>query len=112
MSQEIYQGLLTERAAIRDLYAALQEKFDACMTLAAPKPPRKAWRGQAIRRSPWPFPDRHAGGDAAGFKGPGFALGLQVIGFVDQTRRCRTPMPYNRSSIHKKQLEDASIFDI
>ena len=56
MSQELYQDLLQERAAIRDLYAGLRENFDACITLAAPGAARKAWRGQAIRRSPWPPP--------------------------------------------------------
>ena len=36
MSQAQYQGLLSERQRIREVYAALHTVCDACMTLAAP----------------------------------------------------------------------------
>ncbi|MEC8085222.1 MAG: amidase [Pseudomonadota bacterium] len=85
MSQEIYQGLLTERAAIRDLYAALQEKFDACMTLAAPgaAPQGLAWTGDPA----FTVATSLIGMPAVTLpvlKDQGLPLGLQVIGFVDQ----------------------------
>ena len=85
MSQEIYQGLLTERAAIRDLYAALQEKFDACMTLAAPgaAPQGLAWTGDPA----FTVVTSLIGMPAVTLpvlQDQGLPLGLQVIGFVDQ----------------------------
>ena len=85
MSQEIYQDLLQERAAIRDLYAGLQENFDACITLAAPgaAPKGLAWTGDPA----FTVATSLIGMPAVTLpvlQDQGLPLGLQVIGFVDQ----------------------------
>ena len=65
MSQAQYQGLLSERQRIREVYAALHTVCDACMTLAPPVQRRSVWIGPAIRSLPcrprcWESPASHS----------------------------------------------------
>jgi len=85
MTQEQYQGLLSERQRIRDVYAALHPACDACMTLSAPgaAPLGLEWTGNPIFTVPTsllgvPSLSLPVLGD------DGLPLGLQVIGFRDQ----------------------------
>lgn len=85
MSQETYQGLLEERARIRDLYAALQDHFDVCVTLAAPAaaPIGLNWTGDPA----FTVATSLIGMPAVTLpvlQDQDLPLGLQVIGFVNQ----------------------------
>jgi Asp-tRNA(Asn)/Glu-tRNA(Gln) amidotransferase A subunit family amidase len=85
MTQEQYQGLLTERQRIRDIYAALRAACDACMTLSAPgaAPVGLDWTGNPI----FTVPTSLLGVPSLSlpvFEDDGLPLGLQLIGFADR----------------------------
>ncbi len=85
MTQAQYQGLLSERQRIREVYAALHSACDACMTLAAPgaAPVGLDWTGNPI----FTVPTSLLGVPSLSlpvFKEDGLPLGLQLIGFTDR----------------------------
>ncbi len=85
MTQAQYQGLLSERQRIREVYAALHSACDACMTLAAPgaAPIGLDWTGNSI----FTVPTSLLGVPSLSlpvFKEDGLPLGLQLIGFTDR----------------------------
>jgi Asp-tRNA(Asn)/Glu-tRNA(Gln) amidotransferase A subunit family amidase len=85
MTQEQYQGLLSERQRIRDVYAALHATCDACMTLSAPgaAPLGLDWTGNPI----FTVPTSLLGVPSLSLpvlEDDGLPLGLQLIGFMDR----------------------------
>jgi Asp-tRNA(Asn)/Glu-tRNA(Gln) amidotransferase A subunit family amidase len=85
MTQAQYQGLLSERQRIRDVYATLHPTCDACMTLSAPgaAPLGLEWTGTPI----FTVPTSLLGVLSLSLpvlEDDGLPLGLQVIGFRDQ----------------------------
>ena len=85
MTQEQYQGLLTERQRIRAVYGALHADCDACMTLSAAgaAPLGLAWTGNPI----FTVPTSLLGVPSLSlpvFEDEGLPLGLQVIGFTNR----------------------------
>jgi Asp-tRNA(Asn)/Glu-tRNA(Gln) amidotransferase A subunit family amidase len=85
MTQAQYQGLLSERQRIREVYAALHTACDACMTLAAPgaSPVGLDWTGNPI----FTVPTSLLGVPSLSLpvcKEDGLPLGLQLIGFTDR----------------------------
>lgn len=85
MTQAQYQGLLSERQRIREVYAALHTACDACMTLAAPgaAPVGLDWTGNPI----FTVPTSLLGVPSLSlpvFQDDGLPLGLQLIGFTDR----------------------------
>jgi Asp-tRNA(Asn)/Glu-tRNA(Gln) amidotransferase A subunit family amidase len=85
MTQEQYQGLLTERQRIREVYTTLHAACDACMTLSATgaAPVGLEWTGDPI----FTVPTSLLGGPSLSlpvFAEDGLPLGLQLIGFTDR----------------------------
>ena len=85
MSQAQYQGLLSERQRIREVYAALHTVCDACMTLAAPgaAPIGLDWTGNPV----FTVPTSLLGVPSLSlpvFEDDGLPLGLQLVGFTDR----------------------------
>jgi Asp-tRNA(Asn)/Glu-tRNA(Gln) amidotransferase A subunit family amidase len=85
MSQVQYQGLLSERQRIREVYAALLTVCDACMTLAAPgaAPIGLDWTGNPV----FTVPTSLLGVPSLSlpvFEDDGLPLGLQLVGFADR----------------------------
>ena len=85
MSQAQYQGLLSERQRIREVYAALHTVCDACMTLAAPgaAPIGLDWTGNPV----FTVPTSLLGVPSLSlpvFEYDGLPLGLQLVGFTDR----------------------------
>jgi Asp-tRNA(Asn)/Glu-tRNA(Gln) amidotransferase A subunit family amidase len=85
MSQAQYQGLLSERQRIREVYAALHTVCDACMTLAAPgaAPIGLEWTGNPV----FTVPTSLLGVPSLSlpvFEDDGLPLGLQLVGFTDR----------------------------
>lgn len=85
MTQAQYQGLLTERQRIREVYTTLHAACDACMTLAATgaAPVGLDWTGNPI----FTVPTSLLGVPSLSlpvFVEDGLPLGLQLIGFTDR----------------------------
>ena len=84
MTQEEYQGLLAERRRVREIYAALKERCDACVTLSATG---AAPRGLASTGNPiFTVPTSLLGIPTLSLpvlRAEGLPLGLQLIGFAD-----------------------------
>ena len=85
MSQAQYQGLLSERQRIREVYTALQTVCDACKTLAAPgaAPIGLDWTGTPV----FTVPTSLLGVPSLSlpvFEDDGLPLGLQLVGFTDR----------------------------
>ncbi len=85
MTQAQYQGLLTERQRIRDVYAMLHNDCQACITLSATgaAPVGLDWTGNPI----FTVPTSLLGVPSLSlpvFEDDGLPLGLQVVGFADR----------------------------
>jgi predicted nucleic acid-binding protein len=83
MSQAQYQGLLSERQRLREVYAALHTVCDACMTLAAPGavPIGLDWTGNPV----FTVPTSLLGVPSLSlpvFEDDGLPLGPQLVGFT------------------------------
>ena len=85
MTLEEYQGLLTDRARSREIYAKLASISDACITLAAPGP---APVGLSSTGDPtFAIPGSLLGVPAISmplFEIGGLPLGLQILGFAER----------------------------
>ena len=85
MTQEEYNGLIAERARVRETYAALKDRFDVCVSLAASgaAPFGIEWTGDPA----FAVPASLLGTPALSLpvlEAEGLPLGLQLIGFVDE----------------------------
>ena len=85
MTQEEYQRLIAERRRIREVYVALRQTCDACITLSAPgaAPVGLASTGNpvfTVSTSLLGVPSL----SLPVFEDNGMPLGLQIIGFTDQ----------------------------